>query len=168
MTGKELERFLGQLATYSLIRLDAVGRALRAADLLPTGGRGLAAASLDPTHVANFLIAMSLEGTPSKAASRVPEYRHLRLKAPKQGAVETFGEMIDALLTQGVGRASVSIVREYPRATVTINGQTAVFGVQRPAVYSETLIAPNIFKSLLLAVKPNRPPKLISLQWDKE
>jgi hypothetical protein len=74
MQSRILEQFLAARMSRTASSLDQIGRALRNADMLPSGARGLGAPHLETKHVANFLIAAALCRTVSEAPQIVKQY----------------------------------------------------------------------------------------------
>ena len=74
MTGKELEVLLAEHTSLSASFLEHVGRAMRAADMLPTGGRGLHAPDLTAGHVANYLLGVTTADISQQAAEQARKW----------------------------------------------------------------------------------------------
>ena len=133
MTGKDLERSLASLTPASAAFLDHTGRALRAAGLMPLGGRGVQAPAITAQHAANMLLGTALADAPPQAPGLVTTYSalpaswsgHLRTGKPDEikpfVACETLGEALAAILSNVALAFEVSeirINRSWPHAVI--------------------------------------------------
>ncbi|PGH56520.1 hypothetical protein CRT60_16490 [Azospirillum palustre] len=126
MNGKDLERKLSVLVPRTHTQLDHFGRALRAAGLLPLGGRGLAAPEITPQHVANMLIALAVAEKPGDAPNAVIGYAAMPVAecdaaADIDAVADTFGEALLEILNPsaaGPEVLSVRICRSWPLAII--------------------------------------------------
>lgn len=135
MNGKELERKLSVLVPRTHTQLDHFGRALRAAGLLPLGGRGLAAPEITPQHAANMLIALAVAEKPGDAPNAVTSYSAMPMAEcdPAIGATaaETFGQALLEILTHstsGPNIYSVRICRSWPLAIIETDRGNVTYG----------------------------------------
>jgi hypothetical protein len=130
MTGKELERLLEAMQPHGAAQLDHLGRGLRAAGMMPLGGRGTSAPELDAQAAANMLIALAVAEKPPEGARAVLAYAPMEASASGEGksrqarpflGCATFGEAMQTILAS-VDTASkvkeVLVFQTWPRALI--------------------------------------------------
>ena len=136
MHGGQLHRLLmgGILVPFRSAEIDHTSRALRAAGLMPIGGRGPHAAQLTAQHVANLLVGMNAP-TAAQSAEFVVTWNST---SPADGEAygfagcETFGEALTAILEDSNDQlkvANVVINLDWPQAAINLdNGGKFEFG----------------------------------------
>ena len=136
MHGGQLHRLLmgGILVPFRSAEIDHTSRALRAAGLMPIGGRGPHAAQLTAQHVANLIVGMNAP-TASRSAEFVVTWNST---SPADGEAygfagcETFGEALTAILEDSNDRlevANVVINLDWPQAEINLDdGRKFKFG----------------------------------------
>jgi hypothetical protein len=194
MTGKDLERLLASHSAVSAAHLDHLGRALRAAGLMPLGGRGITAPRLDATAAANMLIAFGCGDAPLTAAGKVAPYRAAAAswsgiysadwKRPEPrdfAGCATFGEAVETLLSpavHGMDVRAVQFVHEWPRAEITMKsgesffygpasrGEAEAAGFRALPITQRSVIPVSILSAVALELAEKDEPRARIVEWE--
>lgn len=143
LTARAFERFIVDQTPLTATFLDHAARGLRAADLLPSGPRGLYAHPLEVSTVAIFLLGLAASDSPARVPVEAARYAALRPSwSGNYGTgshdtlkpfdhCETAGAALERVLT-GLPAAddieSVEVFRSWPRVVIHAGARTGFYG----------------------------------------
>lgn len=148
----KLSRLIGTVADaggYPLGEVQNVARHLREAKLLPSGGRGLAAADVEPEHALDLLIGLTIAETAADAPRKVAGFYRL-VDEVSPNATGTFSEASAEKVLESVERSLGRATKWFAPSLLSTTMRTA-FGNLIRAEVAENSISNFVQQSL-----PNR------------
>lgn len=127
MIVSELVHAVARSAGYDAARVANVARYLREGGVLPTGGRGLSAATVEPEHAFDLILGMTVAETAAGAADAVQNFQKIlddNHRWPREEVIkriDEFAGVIDPVIFCGTARNTFgALIRtEMDRKTVS-------------------------------------------------